>query len=73
PSHIRSCRSSQQRYMKDLVDKLEEEMKANNGVVRPLHLFKIMSINFMVALCFGPDFHDKNFVNKLEELIAEDI
>ncbi|KAH9315956.1 hypothetical protein KI387_024583, partial [Taxus chinensis] len=57
--------------MKDLVDKLEAEMKENNGVVRPLHLVKIMSINFMVVLCFGPDCQDENFVNELEELIAE--
>ncbi|KAH9315959.1 hypothetical protein KI387_024586 [Taxus chinensis] len=59
--------------MKDLVDKLEAEMKENNGVVRPLHLVKIMSINFMVVLCFGPDCQDENFVNELEELIAEGI
>ncbi|XP_057835776.2 (S)-canadine synthase CYP719A21-like [Cryptomeria japonica] len=73
PFHVASQTTSHQACLADLFNTIAMEEEANDGVVRPLEALKMMAVNFLALLCFGPDFQDQGLLVMLNELVVESI
>ncbi|GLJ39435.1 hypothetical protein SUGI_0805450 [Cryptomeria japonica] len=73
PAHVALQISSHKASVNELINKLENEMKVRNGVVKPFYALNMMAMSFIDPLFFGPYFEDETFLSQLEGFIGEDI